>query len=92
MTEGNKQTKRDTNQVTWATVPLQQDVASTIPTVYLIICKRDKGKSTEWLGDEDICDLPVLHKELPKVISGHVLCATAYKHFPAPQRLIWTLL
>lgn len=55
---------------------------------YLIIRKCDKSKSTEWLGDEHIRDFPILHKELPQVICGHIFCATAHKHFPTPQGLI----
>lgn len=51
--------------------------------LYLIICKRDKGKSTERLRNEDVCDFSVLQKELPEVICGHVFCATTNKHFAA---------
>lgn len=59
---------------------------------YLIIRKCDESESTEWLGDKNIRDFPILHKELPQVICGHVFCATAHKHFPTPQRLIHRLL
>lgn len=55
---------------------------------YLIICKCDKSKSPERLGDENIRDFPILHKELPQVICGHIFRATAHKHFPTPQGLV----
>lgn len=84
--------ERNMNQVIWVVVPRQQELLFIHLTSYLIICKCDESKSTEWLGDEDISYFSILHKELPKVICGHVLCATAYKHFPAPQGLVWTLL
>lgn len=61
-------------------------------TCYLIVPKSDKSKSTERLWNEDVCDFSILHEELPQVICGHVFGATAHKHFPAPQRLIQTLL
>ena len=83
--------ERNTNQIIWV-VPRQRELLFRHLTSYLIICKRDKSKSAEWLGDEDVSHFSILHKELPKVICGHVLCATAYKHFPAPQGLVWTLL
>jgi len=59
---------------------------------YLIICKRNKGKSPEWFGDEDIYHFSILAKELPQFISSHVLCTTPNKHLSASQRLIWALL
>uniref|UniRef100_A0A0E9XBR3 Uncharacterized protein n=1 Tax=Anguilla anguilla TaxID=7936 RepID=A0A0E9XBR3_ANGAN len=58
----------------------------------LVICKGDEGVSPEGLGDEDVCDFPVLHEELPQFFCGHVFCAPANKHFSASHWLIWTLL
>lgn len=59
---------------------------------YLVICKGDERKRSEGFGNEDVCDLPILHEELTKLIGRHVLSATPYKHLPAPHRLIRTLL
>lgn len=64
----------------------------TLLKCYLIIPKSHKSKSTEWLWDEDIRDLSILHEELSQVICCHIFSATAHKNLPAPQRLIQTLL
>lgn len=58
----------------------------------LVICKGDESKSSEGLGYEDICNFAILHKELPKLFSTHVLSAAANKHFSASQGFIRTLL
>lgn len=59
---------------------------------YLIISKGNKSKCSERLGDEDICDLAILHEELAQIIRSHVLGATTHKHLPTPHWLIRTLL
>lgn len=59
---------------------------------YLIICKRNKSKSSERFRNEDIYHFSILSKELLEFICCHVLSAAPNKHFPAPQRLIGTLL
>ena len=58
----------------------------------LIIHKRNKGKSPEQHGIEDIYHFPVLAKELPQLISSHVLCTAPSKYLTASQRLLWALI
>lgn len=59
---------------------------------YLVIGKSNKSKGSKRLGDEDICDLAILHEELPQIISSHIFSAAPHKHLPAPHGLIKTLL
>ncbi|KAJ3583574.1 hypothetical protein NHX12_016836 [Muraenolepis orangiensis] len=69
---------------------LDDQVLATQGLGHLVIGKGDEGECSEGFGNKDVCDLAVLHEELPQLVSGHVFSTAAHKDLAAAHGLIRT--